>query len=56
MAKSRFKASGCRRGIHKPKKMGKGYSAYHPPLGFRPPVAPPKKQEGDGKPAAESSN
>jgi hypothetical protein len=42
MAKSRRKAGGATSGRYKPKKMGKGWSAYRDPLGFRPPVKPKK--------------
>lgn len=44
MAKSRRKAGGATAGRYKPKKMGKGWSAYRPKLGFRP---PPPKADGD---------
>ena len=42
MAKSRRKAGGATSGRYKTKKMGKGWSAYRPKLGFRPP-----RQKGD---------
>ena len=45
MAKSRRKAGGATAGRYKPKKMGKGWSAYRPALGFRPPAQPPKDKD-----------
>ena len=60
MAKSRRKAGGATSGRYKPKKMGKGWSAYRAKLGFRPPspntgetaeTKAPKKTE---EPAPES--
>lgn len=38
MAKSRRKAGGATSGRYKPKRMGKGWSAYRSKLGFRPPM------------------
>lgn len=49
MAKSRRKAGGATAGRYKPKKMGKGWSAYRDRLGFRPPVAEPKKEDDKPK-------
>ena len=48
MAKSRRKAGGATAGRYKPKKMGKGWAAYRPKLGFRPPPQP--KAEDRQKP------
>lgn len=54
MAKSRRKAGGATSGRYKPKKMGKGWSAYRAKLGFRPPMFTKAKDEAEGeKPAAE---
>jgi len=44
MAKSRRKAGGATSGRYKPKKMGKGWSAYRAKIGFRPPVQPKNEQ------------
>lgn len=54
MAKSRRKAGGATSGRYKPKKMGKGWSAYRPKLGFRPPVKE-KAEDGVAAPDADSS-
>ena len=54
MAKSRRNAGGATSGRYKPKKMGKGWSAYRPKQGFRPPVKP--KQGGDAASAASSAS
>ena len=54
MAKSRRKAGGATSGRYKPKKMGKGWSAYRAKLGFRPPAK--SKVEEDSSAGSEDSS
>ncbi len=53
MAKSRRKAGGATAGRYKPKKMGKGWSAYRTKLGFRPPIIT-KEEAAEAKDTKES--
>ena len=46
MARSQRRSAGCLHGRFKPKKMGKGMSAHHPKLGYRPKPKPKKQPEG----------
>ncbi|MHC4513162.1 MAG: hypothetical protein ACYTGW_06695 [Planctomycetota bacterium] len=48
MARSQRRSAGCLHGRFKPKKMGKGMSAHHPKLGYRPKPKPKKQPEDTG--------